>query len=217
MEEFWATHAVGATACEMMLDSNENVSEPEVKEILQVLPNYEDKEVLELGAGIGRFTSHLCDKAKNVVAVDFMQKFLDRNREDNCHRNNLQLKCDNVMNLEFSDLSFDLVFSNWLFMYLYDDDAKTLLSRILKWLRPGGKMFFRESCFTKVGNKKLEYNPSVYRSTSDYNDMITSTTIKEGSCGFNVLTYKPLQTYIKYKGNEHQMYWVMERGPKLEE
>ncbi|XP_078491943.1 uncharacterized protein LOC100183784 [Ciona intestinalis] len=214
MEEFWEKHSVNATVCEMMLDSNEYISEPEVNEIMQVVPNYEDKHVLELGAGIGRFTSRLCDKAKNVVAVDFMQKFIERNKEVNSHRNNLQLKCENVMKLDFPDLSFDMVFSNWLFMYLYDDEVKTLLSRILKWLRAGGKMFFRESCYTKVGNQGCEDNPSVFRSPPDYNKLINSVTAKteNGSFSFNVLTCKPIETYIKYKRNQHQIYWIVERA-----
>ena len=47
--------------------------------------------------------------------------------------------------------SLDLVFSNWLFMYLTDKQVLTMLQRILGWLKPGGHLFFRESCFNQSG------------------------------------------------------------------
>lgn len=37
-----------------------------------MLPSYEGKSVLELGAGIGRFTGELAKKAGNVLALDFI-------------------------------------------------------------------------------------------------------------------------------------------------
>lgn len=47
--------------------------------------------------------------------------------------------------------SFDLVFSNWLLMYLDEAEVFSLFSKMLTWLRPGGYFFFRESCFHQSG------------------------------------------------------------------
>jgi hypothetical protein len=47
--------------------------------------------------------------------------------------------------------SFDIVFSNWLFMYLSDEETEQLLQNSLSWLAPGGTLFFRESCFHSSG------------------------------------------------------------------
>lgn len=47
--------------------------------------------------------------------------------------------------------SFDVVFSNWLLMYLSDQELKSLADKFLMWLRPGGHLFFRESCFHQSG------------------------------------------------------------------
>ena len=47
--------------------------------------------------------------------------------------------------------SSDLVFSNWLLMYLTDAEVRDLFTRQLSWLREGGHVFFRESCFHRSG------------------------------------------------------------------
>lgn len=41
--------------------------------MLSLLPPYEGKSVLELGAGIGRFTGDLAEKAGQVIALDFIE------------------------------------------------------------------------------------------------------------------------------------------------
>lgn len=41
--------------------------------MLSLLPPYEGKSVLELGAGIGRFTGELAKKAGQLIALDFIE------------------------------------------------------------------------------------------------------------------------------------------------
>lgn len=48
-------------------------------------------------------------------------------------------------------LSIDFIFSNWLMMYLSDEELKSFIEKILGWLRPGGFLFFRESCNYRSG------------------------------------------------------------------
>lgn len=48
--------------------------------------------------------------------------------------------------------SYDLIFSNGLLMYMSDTEVHDLFSKALSWLRPGGFMFFRETCFKAHGN-----------------------------------------------------------------
>jgi len=40
---------------------------------LSLLPAYEGKSVVELGAGIGRFTGELAKKAGQLLALDFIE------------------------------------------------------------------------------------------------------------------------------------------------
>lgn len=43
-----------------------------------MLPPYEGKAVLELGAGIGRFTGELAEKAGQILALDFIDSVIKK-------------------------------------------------------------------------------------------------------------------------------------------
>lgn len=43
-----------------------------------MLPPYEGKSVLELGAGIGRFTGDLAQKAGQLIALDFIESVIKK-------------------------------------------------------------------------------------------------------------------------------------------
>lgn len=46
----------------------------------------EEARIVELGAGIGRFTGELAATARSVLAVDFMENLIEENRRANGHR-----------------------------------------------------------------------------------------------------------------------------------
>lgn len=65
--------------------------------------------------------------------------------------------------------SYDVVFSNWLLMYLSDAEVEAFARKALKWLAPGGVLFFRESCFRQSGDRaRGGFNPTHYRNPRDY-------------------------------------------------
>jgi SAM-dependent methyltransferase len=65
--------------------------------------------------------------------------------------------------------SYDVVFSNWLLMYLSDAEVEAFARKALRWLAPGGVLFFRESCFRQSGDKaRGGFNPTHYRNPRDY-------------------------------------------------
>jgi phosphoethanolamine N-methyltransferase len=43
-----------------------------------LLPSYKGKSVLELGAGIGRFTGDLAKEAGHVLALDFIESVIKK-------------------------------------------------------------------------------------------------------------------------------------------
>lgn len=54
MVNFWQEHSREASVKEMMLDTDaDKISQQEGPEILDLLPDHEGKDILELGAGIG--------------------------------------------------------------------------------------------------------------------------------------------------------------------
>ena len=54
MKEYWQVFSEKTTNVEMMLDPNaEALEEKDIPEIMSLLPGLRDKDILEIGAGIG--------------------------------------------------------------------------------------------------------------------------------------------------------------------
>ncbi|KAK2999648.1 hypothetical protein RJ639_023765, partial [Escallonia herrerae] len=105
--------------------------------VLSLLPPYEGKSVLELGAGIGRFTGELAKTAGQVLALDFIDSVIKKNESINGHFKNVKFMCADVTSpyLNISAESVDLIFSNWLLMYLSDKEVENVADRFVKWLK----------------------------------------------------------------------------------
>ncbi|KAJ8576019.1 hypothetical protein ON010_g3187 [Phytophthora cinnamomi] len=124
--------------------------------------------------------------AKSVTAVEIIADFPKANVATNGHLQNITFFCQDVMNLEAEPNSFDVIFSNWIFMYLGDGEVKELAKKAIKWLRPGGKLLFRESCFRQYGDIKRNSNPTYYRHPSFYVGVFGSVVSKKenGELGY---------------------------------
>ncbi|KXG31069.1 hypothetical protein SORBI_3004G291700 [Sorghum bicolor] len=130
-----ATGRRNLTVEAMMLDSRAaDLNREERPEVLSLLPSYEGKSVLELGAGIGHFTGELAKIAGNVLALDFIESAIKKNESINGHYNNAfiyltpripSFMCAYVTSedLVLPASSIDLIFSNWLLMYLSDEEV----------------------------------------------------------------------------------------------
>ncbi|KAG0590208.1 hypothetical protein M758_1G079200 [Ceratodon purpureus] len=203
----------------MMLDSQASKLDLEERpEILGLLPPFKGKNVVELGAGIGRFTGELAKTAGHVVAMDFMENLIKKNEDTHGHCGNIDFKCADVTSpdLDIPDSSTDLVFSNWLLMYLSDEEVATLTERIMKWLRPGGYIFFRESCFHQSGDHKRKNNPTHYRQPSDYTKIFEQTHVEEADGSFyefELVGCKCVGTYVRNKRNQNQVCWLWKKVP----
>lgn len=215
MKEFWVKHSQSANIQEMLLDSNaEQISDNELPEVLSILPSYKSKKVLELGAGIGRFTAVLAKQAEHVTAVDFIEKFIEKNRTLNSHLNNIDFLHGDATQLKFEKKSFNMIFSNWLLMYLNDAEILGLVENSLSFLKEGGYFFFRESCFHASGNiKNSNENPTEYRCPTSYVDFFQSKTIEENDnlYGFELVFARPSRTYIEMKNNGNQVFFLFQK------
>ena len=151
---YWRKHSQQPTYESMMLDSRaqelDQYDRPEVSDlppasvpslewracqVLRALGSVKDKAVLELGAGIGRFTGELAQQAAHVTANDFMPSLVEQNRKTNDHQGNITFVTQDATTLNYDELSVDVVFSNWLLMYLSDEEMEKLLHKILRWVR----------------------------------------------------------------------------------
>ncbi|CAI5740325.1 unnamed protein product [Peronospora destructor] len=211
MKSYWTEHSSRADIETMMLDSNaKTLHEQEVPEIMEHAPSMKGKDVLELAAGIGRFTSILAKNAKSVTAVEFIAGFHEANVNTNGYLKNIEFLCKDVVTLESKPNSFDVIFSNWIFMYLGDEEVEAFAKKAIKWLRPGGKLFFRESCFRQSGDAKRNSNPTHYRHPEFYVRAFGSVVSKEdnGDLGyFSLESSGSVATYRKIKKNNGQVFF----------
>lgn len=105
--------------------------------------------------------------------------------------------------------SYDFVFTNWLLMYLNDTECKEFAQKSLKWLKLGGFIFIRESCFHQSGNKQRSFNPSFYRSTDYYFDLFNET--NDDKYSYQLIKHGNMKCYEELKRNKNQSFWLFQK------
>ncbi|KAL8153552.1 hypothetical protein V2J09_011312 [Rumex salicifolius] len=216
-KKYWMEHSVDLTVEAMMLDSRAaDLDKEERPEVLSLLPSYEGKSVVELGAGIGRFTGELAKKAGQVLALDFIESAIKKNESTNSHYGNVKFMCADVTSpeLNITPGSVDLIFSNWLLMYLSDKEVELVAERMMKWLKVGGHIFFRESCFHQSGDHKRKNNPTHYREPRYYTKVFKDCHIRDpsGNCyELELVGCKCIGAYVRSKKNQNQICWIWQK------
>ncbi|GLT65262.1 hypothetical protein SLA2020_377010 [Shorea laevis] len=216
-KSYWIKHSADLTVEAMMLDSKaSDLDKEERPEVLSLLPEYEGKSVVELGAGIGRFTGDLAQKAGDVTALDFIESVVKKNESINGHHKNVKFICADVTSpdLNFPEGSVDLIFSNWLLMYLSDKEVENLAERMVKWLKVGGYIFFRESCFHQSGDCKRRNNPTHYREPRFYTKTFKECHTNDDSGNsfeLSLLGCKCIGAYVRNKKNQNQICWTWQK------
>ena len=210
--ERWSRLSGKPTTRSMLLNAGpeaEEIDREERREILSILPPFEGRCVLELGAGIGRFTRYFVESAERVVAVDFVDAFVAENRKTNGGHGNAEFICADIRGLGFPAHGFDLIFTNWLLAYLDDDEIPPFLDDARRWLAPDGHLFVRESCH----HSAIEGHVDTPR---DYQAIIESSHYRHPDCyraffadRFRVAGHGRLATYIRRYGNDNQFYWLL--------
>lgn len=178
--------------------------------MLRLLGSIEDQRVVELGAGIGRFTGELAGSSKSVLALDFMENLIEENKVINSHFGNIDFRCGDVTELTLPEGSADIVFSNWLLMYLNDIEVANLAASMLSWVSEGGFVFFRESCFRQSGDKSRKNNPTHYRNPREYFrifDAVRHVQPDGKVAHLELVLCKSIDTYVRVKQNQNQICW----------
>ncbi|VDK18153.1 unnamed protein product [Anisakis simplex] len=181
-KKFWSSFSNVCDNTAMMLNSSADDFEEEEREyILSCLPDLHGKDVVDIGAGIGRFTTMFARAARHVLSCDFMASFMRKNQERNEHFSNITYQVIDAVHLKLKPNSVDLVFTNWLLMYLNDEEVIEFLLNVLESIRPNGFLHLRESCSqpsTAHANSTMhtttETNPTSYRHVSEYIRLLKS-------------------------------------------
>ncbi|XP_021338871.1 phosphoethanolamine N-methyltransferase-like isoform X2 [Mizuhopecten yessoensis] len=200
----------------MMLNSRApELHQLDTLEIMSYLPNLQGLKAVELGAGIGRFTGHLAQRAKHVLAVDFVAKFIEKNREVNGVYRNIDYVVDDVMNINLEPNSVGFVFTNWLFMYLDDEASTRLLHGMLTWLPSDGYVFVRESCLYGSGDLSFNEDTTFYREAQQFEALFRSVNIsgddRTSVYHLRIVMSKSLDSYCKVMKNENQILWLLQK------
>ncbi|MCF8108837.1 MAG: aminotransferase class I/II-fold pyridoxal phosphate-dependent enzyme [Desulfohalobiaceae bacterium] len=168
-------------------------------EVLSYLPDLAGKRILEPAAGIGRFTTHFALQAKKVVALDFVEDFIALNRNICAPFANISHQAADIMKAEFEPESFDVIFINWLLMYLEDADLPVIKKRMSQWLQPGGQLFLRESCVS-ASNPDEPHPHTQYRDPKVYEDLFLPE--------FEIVKAGRIEAYVQEYGNPNQRWWL---------
>ena len=209
-KQFWDAQQPSASG--MLLD--DRAAELEARDCSQIMAQLRflgGESVLELGAGIGRYSGRLAEVAAHVTAVDFNESFVQENRRRNSSHSNITFLQEDVTKLSFPRNSFDLVFSNWLLMYLSDSQVEEVVERVACWLKPNGHAFFRESCVcSSAGRPESPSNPARYRPAAFYERCFAHS--------FEMLLRGNVLVYEEVYRNPNQLFWLhwrSARGPSL--
>lgn len=129
----------------------------EWSELEKMLPNFQEKRVLDLGCGYGWHCVYAAQHgAKDITGVYISNKMLAV-AQKKCEGYPIKLVHSPMENLVFSEESFDVVLSSLAFHYVRD--FHNLVSSISNWLTPGGNFVFsvEHPIFTSYGSQDWYY------------------------------------------------------------
>ncbi|MDO8266126.1 MAG: class I SAM-dependent methyltransferase [Candidatus Saccharibacteria bacterium] len=102
-----------------------------------------NSRVLELGCGNGRDSAYLAKEGFNVLASDFSESVVEKNKEAIGESENLNFSMvDLAQKLPFSEESFDCVFANLSLHYFTDKKTREIVVEITRVLKSEGVLMF---------------------------------------------------------------------------
>ena len=178
------------------------------------LPESREIRVLDIGCGNGALLNALSDRIGSGVGVDESGAILERARERNAEKNNLEFTKISGPVLPFENHSFDVVISLMSFRYL---DWDPLLAEIKRVTKPGGKFLVVDMVTVPV--KTSEY-PRLFK------DKMRTMSAQRKNAGYNrnlqrLVSHPDWKKMLEYNPirSEHEMKWYLESrfpGRKME-
>ena len=175
----------------VMTDYGENITEEQFRysgkknyeefvindEILNsYLSPFNQKDMLEIGCGIGRITEFFSEQFKSVSGVDISDEMIKKAKHRLKSKNNIYFYTTDGLHFPFPDASFDFVFSFIVFQHMPNKTTiKKNISELVRVLKKGGiaKIQLRGLPTSK---KNWFYGPSF--SVNDVNSLIKDQGLK---------------------------------------
>lgn len=127
-------------------------------ELKKMLPDFQDKKVLDLGCGFGWHCRYAVENgAKSVIGVDISQKMLSEAKNKTIYKN-IEYICMPMEDMDFPEASFEVVISSLALHYIKSFD--NILERVYKCLSKGGDFIFsvEHPIFTAQGSQDWYYD-----------------------------------------------------------
>lgn len=132
--------------------------QPDLTIYIEEIRPFEGLNILDLGAGSGRFAESLAKKAKTLICTDIsrsMLNLLDRKLEKQKHDRNWKTLVADHRELPINDNSIDMVISGWSICYLthsenekWGDNLEQVIAEMTRVLKPGGTIIIFETMGT---------------------------------------------------------------------
>ena len=127
-------------------------------ELKNMLPDFKDKRVLDLGCGFGWHCRYAVENgARSVIGIDISQKMLSEAKsKTKC--GNIEYICMPIEDIDFPEESFDVVISSLALHYI--KSFEDVLVRVYKCLSKGGDFVFsvEHPIFTAQGPQDWYYD-----------------------------------------------------------
>ena len=135
---------------------NHHVREKKAKTILAILQDFLNKNtlsslcLLDVGSSTGIIDNFLADHFSEVTGIDIDKEAIEYALAS-FKKSNLKFKVDDLMELSFSDNSFDVIVCTQIYEHV--PDARTMMKEIFRVLKPGG------ICYFAAGNRLTIMEP----------------------------------------------------------
>lgn len=154
VKEFWDSRAefyqkVAIESVANLEHDPENLKlkiDDETKKVFSWLPDLAGKSILDLGAGVGQWSFRFVERgAGSVTAVEYAAGLVEIGQAEAKARDFYQVEFVNSAAEKFStDKKFDLIFISGLFVYLTDEQASELLTKLRSFLSADGLLLLRD-------------------------------------------------------------------------
>ena len=109
--------------------------------LFELVGDYSNKRILDIGCGVGSFCKDFSDKAKNIIGIDISSKVIEYALKNN-NASNIKYIQGDIARLDEIDTTFDIVFSDMVFNYI--EDYEKLMKDIYKCLDKNGIVVFSQ-------------------------------------------------------------------------
>ncbi len=123
-------------------------------------PLFENKVILDVGIGNGRFAKFLAPLTKKYIGIDVSKEQLEKAKKNTEGMENVKLINKSAEEIPLESESIDLVFGSWSFDTIKDLDKRNkVLKEVERVLKRGGNIYLVENYPDGEFEKLIDYRP----------------------------------------------------------